>query len=236
MRRLLFYLLVFVVIPVSGFSQVFSLGIIGKGGISQVIYSSNLENTPGITVNSEYRIAYNGGIFAKYRISNSSSIGAELLFTQQNGLIRHNTDMLDTINGIHIIGTEKDYLHVSYLSLPLYYTLSGANISAHLGVQGNWSIQEGGKTVSDFTLNGLPEHSEVTYDTLGFKNFDFGPVAGIRYNITEKLFAGLDYYLGLLNLVKDESTLVSVQNQNVMICVGFRILRVDKTENKIYQN
>jgi hypothetical protein len=218
--RILFFcsLLIFFIHPV--IAQTFSGGLTAKAGISQILRASKFGQPSGYDYTNKFRFSYQLGVYGAMKLSPRSSIGVELLYLRQNGLLETNINYLDTFSGTLVIGQDKLYMYLDYFSVPLYYVFSTANVSLHLGVQGNVVISQKGKDLFVAKVNGDSTNSETEFDSLNFKSYDAGLTAGVRYQPGKKVFFGFDYYLGFVNLSNDEA-IFSAQNQNFSFSVGY---------------
>ena len=234
MKNFIFYCCVLLVLPGLSFGQKYSLGVVAKTGISQVIYSSDIQESSSFDVSNKYRFAYAGGIFGQLRISPRSAFGIEVLYRRQNGLYIVNSDVTDTFTLTHVISTTKNYTYVDYIGVPVNYLYYIGSITLHVGAQANFAISQKGKVIYDATVNGALVHDEYTTDTLNFEKIDAGLSAGIHYNITPFFYVGIDYYLGFANLIPDTGLNVGAQNQNIAASFGFRLLPVVKKPQEFY--
>lgn len=235
MRQIIFSVAMILLIPCISAAQNFSFGVTGKCGISQITRSVNIDTSEGFQFQNKFRFSYQGGIFGNYHISDRSSVGTEILFLRQNGLYVTSFNISDSVAGA-IGGTNKFYMHASYLSLPIFYSYSLGNISIRGGPQGNFLIATSGKEIFDQVVNGDSIHTDTTYSSLNFKKFDLGFTAGIRYDFTDRFFIGLDYYIGFINLIKQDAvTIGNAQNQNLSLGIGFRIVSSTQNENVFYK-
>lgn len=95
--------------------------------------------------------------------------------------------------------TNLDY-HISYLSIPIYYGLKIKNLTINLGIQTSFALASRGHWISKMPYNGavltFEDASELNIDS-----YDFGPKAGISYNINKHFSAEASYYYGVSNIL-----------------------------------
>jgi len=197
-------------------------GLTAKAGISQIIRASVFGQPTNYESLNKFRFAYQVGLYGTFSFSKKSAIGLELLYMRQNGLQEITFEFTDTVSGSIFSGTDKLYMNLGYISLPLYYSFTVSNISLHLGAQGNLLLSQSGKEIFDASGGSDSTHSEKEFDSLNFKNYDVGLNAGIHYVVGKHISFGINYYLGFVNLSNDEATF-SAQNQNFCFDIAYRL-------------
>jgi hypothetical protein len=197
MRRLLYIALL-----IFWFNNSYSqhmLGIKACGGLSEIRETTNV--TDAGTIKNYFVPSGQGGIFYNYA-KGRSLFGAELLFVQIEGKNHYDSPFTDAY-GNSIGHEEADlWLHISYLSVPIYYGFTLKNFNINLGVQGGYPVMSSGRGEANGEISGTPIHYEVKYNKLYINPIDFGPRTGLFFKISKSLSLEANYYHGITNIYK----------------------------------
>ncbi|MHB8260870.1 MAG: outer membrane beta-barrel protein [Bacteroidia bacterium] len=210
-------------------------GIKANGGLSR-IYTGG-EPTPLYVMPS-----YQGGLFYNLHLGKKSLLGAELLFMQIEGkehsITEENPLMLPTGQLI----TTDTYQHISYLSLPIYYGIKVKRFTFNIGLQTSVVLMSSGEQTvqtKDITSSQIVVSSSTSsYKTnnLPIKQFAFGEVTKITYNLTNTFAIEANYYWGLSNIYKNTSSVYAGitlwRTQQLTIGLRYTFLTLKKKEGK----
>lgn len=175
-------------------------GIKINGGLSKITANRELTNAT-----SEYKFAPSGqgGLFYNLHPGKRSLIGAELLFSmiesKETMKITYNDKFGNPLNDYFI--TNLDY-HISYFSIPVYYGYKIKGLTINLGAQASLALSSRGHWIGTAPSNG----SILTFegeDELNIDSYDFGPRAGIMYDLSKRLAVEASYYYGINNILSN---------------------------------
>ena len=174
-----------------------SLGIKASFGASMLKTSYNYSTDH----NDYFRPTGQVGLTYKYNITNRSIIASDLLFYQIRGKEHSKLALTDDF-GDPIGILELDiWRNISYLGLPLYYGYNFKNLTFCIGIQTSVTLFSSGKERSEYIdLNGDPAITENEFSGLNIDMLNIGPIASIKYNLTDKSALELMYYYGVNNI------------------------------------
>jgi len=171
-----------------------------SGGISKIIPGSKpIEE--GIELTFKYPPSLQAGFFYECDFGKKSTIGAELLFIQMSSKEIIASSYIPWNSRIPITERLHQDLQASYLSLPVYYRfkinrlslLVGWQTSIHLTNHYNLYYDEGS---SSKIISGGEGKADLN-------SFDYGPKAGIMYNLSKRFAIDASYYYGLPDIISD---------------------------------
>lgn len=207
----------------------YNSGLKFNAGLSRIAKEFNKLNE---SLNPAVQFAPSGqvGIFHNLSLNSNSILGLELLLVQIGGKDKQDIYIID-FNGTNIgQGTSNTYFHISYLTLPVYYGLKLNKLTLNFGFQGSVLLGSNGRSKGQIHYT----QQIVTWDNkskgLNIDKFDFGPRAGVIFNLTDKLAVEGIYYHGINNILANN---ISMETWRIrQIIVGLRYnLKVD-TKNK----
>ena len=221
--KLLFILSIIFTFNLTALGQ-HQFGIKASGGISRITNSMDIS---GATLTTPFVSSGQAGLFYSFQLGKKSSLGAELLFSQIEGKEKTETDLKE----INEFGESKlvghsiyiYYSHISYLSLPVYYSFKTNKLAIIAGFQISYALSSNGHDKTIALINGQEETADNKYDDIHIKNFDFGPKAGIIYNLTEKLALEGTYYYGLNNIQKGNPILWQLKVQQATLGLRYTL-------------
>ena len=173
-------------------------GIKLNGGLSKITANRNTSNTT-----SKYSFAPSGqgGLFYNLNLGKRSLIGAELLFSQIESKEEMKIIYTDNFgNPTGEFGTTNLDYHISYFSIPVYYGFKIKSLTINLGVQTSFAFASRGHWISKAPYNG----STLTFEDEGKLNidsYDFGPRAGLIFNLSKRIAVEATYYYGINNIL-----------------------------------
>ena len=191
--------LVFVLSSTSLIGQ-HSLGIKANFGASKLktSYSYSTDHIDYFKPSGQLGFTY------KYILSNRSIIGSELLFYQIRGKEHANLALSNDFGDPIGILKLDIWRNISYLGLPLYYGYNFKNFTFCIGIQTSVTLFSSGKERSEYPdLNGDPVITENEFSGLNIDMLNVGPIASIKYNLTDKSALELMYYYGVNNIQQD---------------------------------
>ncbi len=185
-----------------------SASLIGQHslGIKASFGASKLKTSYGYSMDyiDYFRPSGQLGFAYKYNLTNRSIIGSELLYYQIRGKEHSNLAFTDDFGdpiGIMKLDTWRD---ISYLGLPLYYGYNFKKFALCIGIQTSVTLFSNGKERSEFPdLNGDPVITNYEFSGLNIDMLNVGPIADIKYNLTDKGAVEIMYYYGVNNVQKD---------------------------------
>ena len=169
------------------------------------------------------------GFFYSHTFKNHTFIGTDLLFNQVEsrtsykpnmqtdlGMTKH-TSLPFMINDY----SEEYRMHLSYLSLPVYYGYNMQRFSVYLGFQ--TSLKLG----TSFTVKS--HYSGSTYSAGSEKlsnidNLDYGPKVGLTWRLSTYLNLEGTWYYGLNNITHDEFLANYREYRIRQISIGIRYI------------
>lgn len=181
----------------------FEWGIRAGLNVSNISYSWDEEGRKS-------KVGFNAGVAVNFPINNSFYINSGLFYTTKGIKTESSGSSY----------TSKETVNMGYIELPIYasYRLNFAeasqlqvNFGPYLAVGVNGKI----KYESDYNND-----ETDTFGDDNFKRFDCGLGVGLGYTF-HKVYLGLNYQFGLVNLVKDAYEDESAKNRNFSISVGY---------------
>ena len=205
-------------------------GIKVSGGLSKITNSMELQD---VTFATPFVPSGMVGFYYNLALSKKSSLGAELLFSQIEGKEKWEVDFIDLDGNKVGHGTDLTYRHISYLSLPVYYGFNIKKFTINGGFQISYALASSWREKNVATINGVPDGTynyNRTTDDINIENIDFGPRAGIIYNLTKKLAVEGTYYYGLNNIQKGDPSYWKLKVQQAAL--GIRYALWSKVDSK----
>ncbi len=197
MKRQLTVLMILLSINLTVFTQ-HNFGLKINGGFSK-ISNSFAASYPDWTI--QFAPSGHCGLFYNLDLSDKSVIGAELLFTQIEGKEKLTIDFFDNKGNNVGYSTAKIYKHISYLSLPIYYGFKLKKLMINVGFQVSYVLTSSSRDKGQTTNNLGVTNWDNKLDDLNVPNYDFGPRAGVTFNLTDKLEIEGEYYYGVNNIM-----------------------------------
>ncbi len=219
-------LIIFLTFSLQAFGQ-HNVGVKINGGVSKI---SNSLNSPNLTV--QLAPSGYGGLFYNLNLGDRSIIGAELLFMRIGGKDEFTIKYFDINGNIVGQGTETIYKNISYLALPIYYGFKFNRFAINLGIQSSLVISSSSRVKGEATSNGGATSWDEKLGELNINSYDFGPRAGIIFNLTDKLAIEGKYYYGVHNILNNNEQNLSWKVQQGVIGVRYNFLVVKKSKNE----
>jgi len=154
-----------------------------KGGLNLSSLNFVGEGTPS----SSSLASVNVGAFVEVKISDKFSIQPEVLYSKQGNKMNFETE------GVTLNSFKLDYINIPVMAK--YY------------VDNKFSLEIGPQIgfLTSAMVNGTSSGVTVDVDAKQFFNsVDFGLNFGANYDLTEKIFVGARYNLGLSNIGSDD--------------------------------
>ena len=199
-------------------------GIKASGGISRITNSMDISNS---TLSIPFVPSGQGGFFYNVQLGSKSLLGAELLLSQIEAKEKLEMDLytLNEFGNRNYLGYRKDnsYRHISYLSLPVYYGFKINRLVINAGFQISYSISSSGREKVQGVIEGENFKIDIKTNDINIKRFDYGPKAGIIYNLTDKLAFEGTYYYGLNNIQKGDQILWKLKVQQATLGIRYTL-------------
>lgn len=174
-----------------------SLGLKASGGFSCISNDASSEN---LKLTIQFAPSIQAGLFYALRLGKHSALGADLVINQIGGKEQLEVNFIDPSGNYIGNGTSQLTKQITYLSLPVYYGFRMNRLTFNLGIQGSLALLSIGKNKGKNLINGIESSFENQYSSINIDRFDFGPRAGILYQLTDKLQLEGMYYYGLNNI------------------------------------
>jgi len=144
------------------------------------------------------------GLFYNHIFNRSSVLGIDLLLNQVETRDKRNAPSWG----------ENDFMehkiHITYLSLPIYYEHRINKFSFNLGFQASVNLGASDEFIASLS-DGSGDSAERNLTTLD--KLDYGPKAGITYRLSTYLDLESTYYYGLNNIYN--SSKLNIQNWRI---------------------
>lgn len=191
-------LLTMLIINLTVFGQ-HNLGLKVNGGPSKISYHGFSTFT---TLKNQFALSGQGGLFYNLQLGNKAQFGAELLFIQIQGKGRTESDVTDPDgNPTGELQIANTWTHISYIGIPIYYGLKIKKLTLNLGFQVSFTLASGGREKVQVTDNGSIRTINRKFDKMNIDNYDFGPRAGVIFNLSDKFAIEGLYYYGINNIL-----------------------------------
>jgi len=219
--KLSFIILIFIGFNITTIGQQ-KWGVKVGGGISKI--TNSMEPSNG-TITISYAPSGQGGLYYYLSLGKSSSLGAELLFSQIEGKEKLEMEIKtpEVMNFGHY--SSLAFKHISYLSLPFYYGFTIKRLTINAGFQVAYALASSGREKNVLTIYGFPFNeigsSNRKIDDINIKKWDFGPRAGITYPLTDRLELEATYYYGINNIQKGDPVLWESKVQQMTFGVRY---------------
>jgi outer membrane protein with beta-barrel domain len=201
-----------------------SLGYKFNGGASEIMESFTA-NPFGFVPDNMLQFAYNFGILTHYEFDNRNGIGLEILFNRISGMDHLSENYIDGSGDMLGSGYRDIQRHISYLSIPVYYTYSISRWRLGIGVQTSFVLASNDVQTYNGTKYGVPYYYQESSNDLQLNSYDIGPKLCVFYQVTNAFFVNADYYLGITqinnNMIGYSSQ--SLKNEELSIGVGMMI-------------
>lgn len=206
-----------------------NMGLKVNGGLSRISNSFNPSNS---TWTVQFAPSGNSGFFYNLQLKNKSVIGAELLFVQIVGKEKIKIDLID-INGNNVgISTGNLYKHISYLSLPICYGFKFNKLTINVGFQTSFVLISSAREKGQSTHNGDVTTWDNKFKELNIDSYDFGPRAGVTYNLTDKFAIEGTYYFGVNNICGNDELNWTWRVQQATVGLRYTFLTTIKMGKK----
>lgn len=203
-----------------------NFGLKANGGLSKI--STNL-NSSISTI--PFVPSGHGGLFYNLQLGDKSLLGAELLFIQIEGKERIETPEIDHGIPTGELIINNFWRHISYIGLPIYYGLKIKKLTINLGFQASFTLTSFERKKGQAPYNGGIITWDNKYDKLYIDSYDFGPRAGLIFNLTDKFAIEGMYYYGINNILDNDITIDRTWRVQ-QVTVGFRYAFPTKTKNE----
>jgi hypothetical protein len=198
------YLLLFLLqnLCISAYGQ-YKWGIKINGGVSRIYNSFSSSSDPYTLSKIKFAPSGHAGIFYSSQLGNNSLFGLEILFLQIRGYEKTEIDLIDFNQ--NNIGYSRLNVHrnISYIGLPLYYTIKINRLSVNAGMQASFAISSNGREEGEARALEKVIQIKNKYKPLNIKSYDFGPRAGIDYRLNKYWSIEGIYYFGVNNIIKE---------------------------------
>lgn len=175
----------------------------------------NIANQTGDVEDAKFLIGLHLGGFAEIKLAEQFAFQPELLYSIQGAKYEFSEEGF----------SEEGKVKLSYLNIPLmlkYYATeslfveAGPQIGLLLSAKEDYSYND-----TEWGESGSEEGIDVKD---AYKSIDFGLNLGLGYNITENIFAGARYNIGLSNILDfgDNEGDYKVKNSVIQVSVGYR--------------
>lgn len=157
-------------------------------------------------------------------------VGAELLFLQMEGKKKFDgvlSDMYGNKTGTFISTT---FWNISYIALPVYYGFRIKKFNINLGGQASVMVASSYNHKSHIKMdNGETDDIRTGDDLNNIDRFDFGPRAGLFFDLSEKFALEANYYFGLNDIISGNHV-ISRRNQQLTVGLRYKFLRLPKNK------
>jgi len=204
-----------------------NLGLKVNGGLSRISNSLIMSNG---TNKIQYALSGHGGIFYNLHIGNKSFFGVELLVIQIEGREHLESDATDKFGNKTGTITNDIYKHISYFGIPVYYGLKFNKLTINLGFQASFMLASSGREKGQAPYNGDVITWDNKFDELYIDNYDFGPRAGVTFNLTDKFAIEGTYYYGVNNILDNDESSPIWRVQQATVGLRYTFLRTTKNE------
>ncbi len=163
------------------------------------------------------KIGLNVGGFVEIKISETFAFQPELLFSMQGAKSSIST------SDVGFTYTSENTGSLNYLNIPLmakYFVIPKFSIEA--GPQIGFLLSAKNEFTSTSNFGGITQTSSNSKDVKeSYNSVDFGLNLGANYEITENIFAGIRYNLGLSDIAKN-NTGNSIKNSVFSLNAGYK--------------
>ncbi|MEO5673932.1 MAG: porin family protein [Chitinophagales bacterium] len=207
-------------------AQFSSAGISARAGLSYISLKTPATNA---TNQSDPLFCFQSGVFTEYKLSKHASLLAEFNFLVQRGKVTAN--FTNIVPGdTNSYGTDIIITRLDYLSFPVCFGYSIRHFTMKGGIQAGYAVRqrafENGIAYSgDSTIT-----FSNTFTNKLVNNFDFGICIGAQEDISNRIFVSVSAYQSLRNIVIDKSPGFVRKNSNVVVGLGYRIIKVNNKE------
>lgn len=196
------------------------LGIKASGGVSQI---TNHINSPGTKQTLYFSASGQGGFFYSFHLGSKSILNVELSFTQIESREKLEIPYLDSYgNPTGQYLTDELWRHISYLSLPLFYSFKFKKLSFNLGGQFSLYLTSSGREKGPTWDN--------RFNKLNVDPYDFGARAGIMFQALKHFSVEANYYFGLNNILSSDVNIPNWYWRVQQINLGIRYSLIKKTK------
>lgn len=219
-------LILSIALSTSAFGQQF--GIKASGGISRIYGQLDIQHDPELPITTSFSPSFQAGIYWRFPMGRITSVGAELLYSKVQGAqtLRWRESYF---NGTV---SHTNYEDVSFMSFPIYVGFTFNKLTFNAGFQVSLALSSTAKSKSLFLHDGKEEElANSSSSHFPVRDFDFGPRAGIIYQMNNRLsLEGIFYYgLGDISIAQLENTDLKIQQMTV----GLRYALKDKQDGHL---
>ena len=184
---------------------------IGTSRISSKIYNLPGKQNFPITLSGHF------GLFHNWRLSSSTILGYEVLFSQIEGKEKY----------IFQTTSEKTSRQLTYFAIPFYIGYKFKKFTANLGIQSNYLlIGKYVKTTKGIDSQGKKYYGSEMGSLSNIDFYDFGIKSGLISNRSKNMEWEISYYQGINNIY--DSELYSGRWTNFQLTCGLRIFPFSK--------
>lgn len=201
------------------------LGLKINGGLSKISNSFNSSNSNGT---DKFTLSGQTGFFFNMNLGAKSVLGGELLFNQIEGKDNFRIEFTDATGNSVGFSNGNIFKHISYLSVPIYYGIKFNKTLVNVGFQTSFVLANSGRQKGKATLNGEESEIDLKYDKLFIDRMDFGPRAGIIFDLNDNFAVEGTFYYGIKNLLGSPSSFTWKIQQAT---VGFRYTFLEIKKN-----
>jgi len=192
-------------------------GLIGGLNYSNVLGDINQGD-------SDYRSSFHIGAFAEFPISEKIAFAPQIIYSSQGYKNSSNDFNFGNIESSVFAGDSeyKGSRRLNYLNMPLLFKFNlTRKFSLDVGPQVGFLINDALVVEKEEGILGL---NQRTRDNNGgaFK-LDYGLKLGVSYDINKKMFLQLDYFYGLSNIAKGNSSDIYANNSVFNLSVGYSL-------------
>lgn len=221
-------LLILLAINLAVFGQ-HNLGLKVNGGLSKISNTFQISNG---TNKIQFAPSGLSGIFCNLHLGDKSVLGAELLFIQIEGREHSEFDAIDVFGNKTGTITDDIYKHISYLGIPVYYGLKFNKMTINLGLLVSFTLASSGREKGRAPYNGEVLTWDNEFDELNIDSYDFGPRAGVIFNLNDRFAIEGAYYYGANNILDDDGPDWTWRVQQATVGFRYTFLTTTKKEKE----
>jgi opacity protein-like surface antigen len=218
LKNLFYFLATIVFLSFTAHAQETKFGI--KAGVNFSNISSDLPD-----YSSDMKLGFHIGGGVSLGLTDNFAITADLLYDMK-GAQQKITESY-TAGSASVKRTSKEKLTISYIEIPVlarYNLESGLyfNAGPYIGFLAGFKDEE--DVTQSSTENGVTTNtssSTSSTDHTGWSSSDFGLKFGLGYKMESGLDLGLNYSLGLSNLIDVEGNPYKAHNNVISITIGY---------------
>ncbi len=223
-------ILILLAINLTVFGQ-HNLGLKVNGGLSRI--SNSLIDVSNGTDKIQFALSGCSGIFYNLHLNDKSILEAELLFIQIEGRKHLEFDVTDGFGNKTGTATDDIFEYISYLGLPVYYGLKLNKWIINLGFQVSFTLTSSAREKGQAPSNGEIITWDNKFDELNIDSYDFGPRAGVIFNLNNRFAIEGTYYYGVNNILdNDAPNWLTWKVQQATVGLRYTFLTVTKNNKE----